>query len=163
MLSRMRDRIDIVPKKGLVMNTASAALAALVLHAVVSGAACAEGLSATPLLDRIDTERDGSISRDEIIAARNRLFERLDLDGDGKLDLGEVDQLREAIMDRAIALQARLGNQWRRLDANGNGTVSAEEFQTRTPLFDLADRDGDGQISAAEFALLRSLFTGRSG
>lgn len=91
------------------------------------------------------------------------MFERLDANGDGNLDAGEIDALRDAIMDRAVAMQARLGSQLRRMDANGDGTVSAEEFRTRTLLFDLADRDGDGKLSPAEFAVIRSLLVGRPG
>lgn len=144
------------------MKLASLLLAALVIHSMLPSTTLAEGLSAGTLLDRLDVGRDGSLSRDEVISARERLFQRLDVDKDGQLDLGEVDRMREAILDRAIALQARLGSQWRRLDADGDGTVSAEEFRARTPLFDLIDRNGDGQISAAEFAVIRLLFSVRS-
>ena len=76
------------------------------------------------------------------------------------IDAGEIDALRDAIMDRAVAMQARLGSQLRRMDANGDGTVSAEEFRTRTLLFDLADRDGDGQISRSEWQAFADAWSG---
>lgn len=145
------------------MKLASAAFVALIVGVALPGGVNAQTVPLAALIDRLDTDGDGIVSRDEIAAARQRLFERLDANGDGNLDAGEIEALRDAIMDRAVAMQARLGSQLRRLDANGDGTVSAEEFRTRTLLFDLADRDGDGRLSPAEFSVIRSLLVGRPG
>ncbi|SDA89468.1 EF hand [Mesorhizobium qingshengii] len=65
-------------------------------------------------------------------------------------------------MDRADAAQARLGNRWRRLDTNGDGKVSDQEFASSMPLFDLADRNGDGKLSADEIASVRKLIAERA-
>jgi uncharacterized protein YhaN len=141
-----------------------AAFFATVIVATTSASvARAQTAPVATLIDRIDTDGDGIFSRDEIAAVRERLFARLDLDGDGNLEAREVEELRDAIMDRAVAVQARLARQSRRMDANGDSTVSAEEFRTRTLLFDLADRDGDGRLSPAEFAVIRSVLIGRAG
>lgn len=145
------------------MKLAAAAFAVLISGLALPGAVQAQTTPIAALIDRLDSDGDGIVSRDEIAAARERLFERLDANGDGNLDAGEIDALRDAIMDRAVAMQARLGSQLRRMDANGDGTISAEEFRTRTLLFDLADRDGDGKLSPAEFAVIRSLLVGRPG
>ncbi|MBX9462635.1 MAG: EF-hand domain-containing protein [Aquamicrobium sp.] len=144
------------------MKLTAAAFATVIVAAALPSTARAQTAPAATL-DRLDTDGDGIFSRDEIAAVRERLFARLDLDGDGNLEAREVEELRDAIMDRAVAVQARLARQSRRMDANGDGTVSAEEFRTRTLLFDLADRDGDGRLSPAEFSFVRSLLIGRAG
>lgn len=114
-------------------------------------------------IERLDADGDGVLSQDEVAAARQRLFARLDRDGDDAIDDREIEALRDAVMDRAVALQARLGRAWRRMDTNGDGRVSAEEFRARTILFDVADRDGDGRLSSAEIAFMRDLILGRRG
>lgn len=145
------------------MKLASAVFVVLLVGVALPGAVHAQAVPVATLLDRLDTNGDGIVSRDEIQAARERLFERLDLDGDSNLDAREIEIMRDAIMDRAVAMQARLGSQLRRMDENGDGTVSAEEFRARTLLFDLADRDGDGRLSPAEFSIIRNLLLGRRG
>lgn len=145
------------------MRPVSAALAAFMIGVVAPDALWAQATTSSTRLDRLDTDGDGFISRDEIVAARDRLFERLDGNGDGKLDAGEIEELRDVIMDRAVTAQARLANQSRRMDTNGDGATSRDEFRARTLLFDLADRDGDGRLSAAEFVTMRGLLGGRGG
>lgn len=56
------------------------------------------------------------------------ILQRLDANNDGIIDEDETEMLRDAIMDRATAMQARLGNQMRRLDTSGDGKVSRDEF-----------------------------------
>ncbi|WP_454856399.1 EF-hand domain-containing protein [Rhizobium binxianense] len=118
---------------------------------------------ATPLLERIDSNGDGSISKEEIVAARQRIFARLDRNGDGNVDQDEIESARDAIMDHADMMQAHLGTAWHRMDKDGSGGVSREEFQARTILFDLADRNGDGELSAAEIAVIRDLIGHHAG
>lgn len=139
------------------MRLVSAAFAALILTSAALSAPWAQTTPTMPLLERLDGNRDGVVSKDEIAAARERWFKKFDLNGDGEIDNHEVEVKRDAIMDRAIATQSRLGRSARRMDANGDGKISQVEFQTRTILFDLADRDGDGKLSAAEFAFVRGL------
>ncbi|RCS23088.1 signal transduction protein [Phyllobacterium salinisoli] len=116
---------------------------------------------ASPILQRLDANSDGAISREEILATRAKLFARLDLNGDGAIGEDEKERLRDAIMDRAMAMQARFANQMQRLDTSGDGRVSEDEFRARTFFFDLADRDGDGKLSAAEFLVIRNIMFNR--
>jgi Ca2+-binding EF-hand superfamily protein len=133
------------------------ALIALFMGLAPLCAAQAQDMPGQRNQQRIDTNGDGAISKDEMTAARERLFKRLDRDGDGAIDEKEIASARQAIKDRAEVAQARLGNSWRRLDINGDGKVSEQEFASGMPLFDLADRDGDGRLSADEIASVRKL------
>lgn len=144
-------------------KTASFVFAALGFCTAILGAADAQSAPGTALLDRLDTNGDGALTRDEIAAARERLFERLDFNRDGNLDAEEVGRFQDAVMDRAVALQILLGAQWRRMDSDADGTVSREEFRSRASFFDLIDRDGDGRLSSAEFILVRNILSGRPG
>lgn len=135
----------------------SVLIAALLIGLVPLGAAQARDLPGQCILQRIDTNGDGVISKDEMTAVRERVFKRLDRNGDGIIDEKEIASARQAIKDRAEVAQARLGNRWRRMDANGDGKVSEQEFASSMPLFDLADRDGDDKLSADEIASVRKL------
>ncbi|WP_192253943.1 EF-hand domain-containing protein [Mesorhizobium caraganae] len=129
----------------------SVLIAALLIGLVPLGAAQARDLPGQRILQRIDTNGDGVISKDEMTAVRERVFKRLDRNGDGIIDEKEIASAR------AEVAQARLGNRWRRMDANGDGKVSEQEFASSMPLFDLADRDGDDKLSADEIASVRKL------
>jgi Ca2+-binding EF-hand superfamily protein len=150
-----------VKRRNTIMKTASVALATMVL-ATAAFAANAQPLSGAGMLDRLDADHDGKITREESAAARERMFKRLDRNGDGAVDETEVEQARQMIKDRAATAEARLSNQWRRMDKDGDGKVSAAEFQSRSVMFDLADRNGDGTITENEVDFMRGLF-GRAG
>ncbi|OBQ71001.1 EF-hand domain-containing protein [Mesorhizobium erdmanii] len=140
----------------------SALIAALLMGLTPLGAAQAQDMPGQRILQRIDTNGDGAISKDEMTAARERLFKRLDRNGDGVIDEKEIESARQAIEDRAEVAQARLANRWRRMDANGDGKVSEQEFASSMPLFDLVDRNGDGKLSADEIATVRKLLAERA-
>ena len=140
----------------------SVLIAALLIGLAPLGAAQAQDLPGQRILQRIDTNGDGVISKDEMTAVRERVFKRLDRNGDGIIDEKEIASARQAIKDRAEVAQARVGNRWRRVDANGDGKVSEQEFASSMPLFDLADRDGDDKLSADEIASVRKLIAKRA-
>jgi Ca2+-binding EF-hand superfamily protein len=140
----------------------SVLIAALLIGLTPLCAVQAQDMPGQRILQRIDTNGDGVISKDEMTAARERLFKRLDRNGDGVIDEKEMESARQAIKDRAEVAQARLGNRWRRMDTNGDGKVSEQEFASSMPLFDLVDRNGDGRLSADEIATVRKLIAERS-
>jgi hypothetical protein len=142
------------------MKAASVALATMVL-AAATFAVEAQPFPGVGPLERL-ANQDGQITREEAAAAHERLFNRLDKDRDGAVEEAEIDAARQAIIDRATMMEARLSLQWQRLDKDGDGKVSAAEFQPQGMLFDLADRNGDGTVGKEEIDLLRGLF-GRDG
>ncbi len=140
----------------------STLIAALLMGFAPLSAAQAQDMPSPRILQRIDANGDGAISKDEMTAARERLFKKLDRNGDGVIDEKEIASARQAIKDRAEVAQARVGNRWRRLDTNGDGRVSEQELASSMPLFELADRNGDGKLSADEIASIRKLIAERA-
>ena len=101
------------------------------------------------MLDRIgaaDTNRDGNISKPELIAFRAANFSRLDRDGNGVLTPSDIP----AFVAR-FNPDLDFGTLLKQFDANGDRRVSRDEFVNGpTVIFDAADSNGDGLLSAAE-------------
>jgi Ca2+-binding EF-hand superfamily protein len=136
-------------------------IAAAALFAATASAG-AQPMRGAAMLDRLDANHDGKITREESVAARERMFKRLDKNSDGAVDEAEIEVARRAIKDRAASAEAHMSARWRRMDKDGDGKVSSAEFQSRAVLFDLADRNGDGTITENEIDFMRDLF-GRAG
>jgi Ca2+-binding EF-hand superfamily protein len=112
------------------------------------------------MLARMDTNKDGKISKDEAQGPLAKLFDRLDANKDGNLD---KEELRKAA---ARLLGERRGKGERRqsgagsavldfdaLDKNADGRLTREELKG-TPLaaqFDQIDANQDGKIDRKEF------------
>lgn len=139
------------------MKPASIAyMAPLVILAALASPTLAQA-ETVHLLERLDSDGDNIVSKNEVAAARSRLFDRMDLNGDGSVNRTEIETLRDGIMNRATAAQARLGNLAYRMDSDADGAISREEFQGRNILFELTDRDADGRLSADELAFVWEL------
>ncbi|MGI4730844.1 MAG: EF-hand domain-containing protein [Janthinobacterium lividum] len=104
-----------------VLPAAPAALAAL------GGGQAAEPLPATvpaasertreqKRFDRYDKDRNGTVTREEYLAARRKAFAKLDVDHDGKLSFDEW----------AIKAETKFAG----ADADKTGTLTAAEFAT---------------------------------
>lgn len=100
------------------------------------------------------------------------MFERMDSDGDGAISREEFEAAAPMARIRALAEQApldrdafaaemaadaaaRAARMFERMDADGDGLLSAEELAPRRPeraaaMFDRMDADGDGVISREE-------------
>ena len=65
----------------------------------------------------IDTNGDGQLTRDEVLAHSRTRFDRLDANGDGLVSPDEFG--------------ARLVNMFTRMDTNGNGILEGDELPRR--------------------------------
>lgn len=105
---------------------------------------------------RYDTNNDGRISREEARASAAADFQQLDRNRDGVLDAREVGQwiVAELAGGEPLsqeAMQTLLRTTMSEWDANGDGRVTAQEYEAATlrALF-AADVDRDGAISREE-------------
>lgn len=93
-----------------------------------------------------DTNRDGFVTRTELVAFRSANFARLDRDGNGALGRSDIPRMASRLypdLDFDTLL--------RQFDADRNGQVSRTEFVNGpTTLFDAADSNRDDRLSEAE-------------
>jgi len=95
---------------------------------------------------QLDANKDGKISKDEVMA----LFDRLDTNKDGTLSPEEL-----------AAGRAQFAQHRQHLDANGDGMISRDEAKNAPRLassFDALDTNKDGQLSREE---MRGAWAGR--
>jgi Ca2+-binding EF-hand superfamily protein len=109
----------------------------------------------------VDTNHDGKITRDEIVAQQQRdlasgkaritaqlqdAFKRLDTNKDGKLSLDEFMATAPAIRTTETADQML-----QKFDANHDGKVTADEFRTpEIAKFNRVDANHDGVVTPEE-------------
>jgi Ca2+-binding EF-hand superfamily protein len=143
---------------------------------VLSGAVLAAALSFPALADkghglfqRADKDGDGFVTKLEFTDSRNALFQTIDANQDGILTEDELRQAREAwrqkmgkpaqhSQDQAQADQGadqagkkRRGGFMKRIDANEDGRITAEEFGAAgEKMFARLDDNGDGRIALDE-------------
>lgn len=100
---------------------------------------------AAMMIERIDTDGDGAISRAEMEAHHAARFEAADTNNDGGISFEEMQAARER---RAAEHAQRM---FARMDANGDGVITPDEQGEREhDPFARLDADGDGLITADE-------------
>jgi len=98
------------------------------------------------MMESFDANDDGKLSQEEIDTARSERFTKFDGDTDQALTLSEyqelwLDAMRERMVDRFQAL-----------DADGDGRVTAEEFQRPfAKTVRRMDRNDDGVLDREDF------------
>lgn len=104
------------------------------------------GPRAEKMMEHLDTNKDGKISREEFEAGRpDGKFADFDKDGDGALSKEEYQAM---FMARAQKMADRTFD---RLDANKDGKIDASERQAhQDAMFKRLDKNGDGVITADE-------------
>jgi hypothetical protein len=125
-------------------------------HGMNHGMGHVGGMGGMLDFDTLDADGDGTITTDEIAAARAGMVDGIDADGDGMLSADEIAAFHmRGMQARADAMAARMIEA---LDADGDGMLSAAELLARpmpmqmmTRMFDRADADGDGAISRQEW------------
>ncbi len=91
------------------------------------------------MFKRFDTNKDGSISQEEVDAETASLFTAADADKNGIVGLEEF-KAQFVVQSEPMRIRA-----FQRLDRNGDGTVTKEEFDGLSEkIFSRMDRDGDG-------------------
>ncbi|MFQ5566526.1 MAG: EF-hand domain-containing protein [Paracoccaceae bacterium] len=120
---------------------AAAVLAAGAPSALAEGA----GGHGERMLQRLDLNRDGTITAVEAGAVQTVRFLRLDGNGDGVITEAEMVAAAQARIARRIA------KKFARMDRNGDGRVERAEFDDRgAERFARLDADGDGRVSSEE-------------
>ncbi len=114
-----------------------------------AGAGFSEGKAALPiglLFVSMDTNDDLATSSDECAAAIPALFTRADANGDGWVSAFEYAAWSSAVLGDEDAAPNRIG-----FDVDLDGSVSAKEFQARLgDEFARLDRNRDGRLMRAE-------------
>jgi Ca2+-binding EF-hand superfamily protein len=105
-----------------------------------------QGMRGQGMMMNMDTNNDGTVSRDEFMAGHQQAderFARMDSNKDGSISRDEW---------MAQAPQGpNAADRFRQLDTNGDGKISHTELEARrTARFDSMDTNRDGQLSANE-------------
>ncbi|MCB1493501.1 MAG: EF-hand domain-containing protein [Rhodobiaceae bacterium] len=104
-----------------------------------------------------DQNGDGAISRSELDALKAARFARADRNGNGQIDAAEIEAAKARIKRRAALVMTLSDGLGDRLDTNGDGVISRDEYLSGSPLFALADRDGDSRVTRAELETVLAL------
>jgi len=129
-----------------------AAIAAATLLAPAMASAQSATNSAESGYNRLmslDMDRNGSLSHQEMETGRTSVFDGVDSNSDGMISAAERNAARPALQSSgALAASA---------DANGDGSISRDEFMARPyPAFDRFDADHNNVLDASELTNLRT-------
>ncbi len=97
------------------------------------------------LLREADANKDGIITREEVMAAAEQRFALLDRNKDNALDKADTDTLRKETVDYRVQRFIH------RFGADSEGRVTRDQFLAKAKeRFARLDRDGDGTLSRGE-------------
>lgn len=101
---------------------------------------------------KLDTDGDGKVSREEF-PGNDEKFARVDANGDGFITPDEMAG-RGGNQGRVGGQQANPQQRWNamleRFDTDGDGAISAEEFEGPEQVLKALDQDEDGKITQEE-------------
>ena len=131
---------------------AAAILLGLLLLSVGVANAQVIGLLADAIFDRLDSNHDGILSREEVKAARASMFDRIDVDRSGTATFAEIEaakakaeQRRAQRLSRLAELRSEMATPSERfaaMDKNHDGKVTREEFADSTTWFNRIAKNG---------------------
>lgn len=96
-------------------------------------------------LESFDSDGDGQVDLDEVVASRSNRLSEFDADGNGTLNLEEYKTLW------VDAYFERLVDDFQRHDDDGNGEVTVEEFtEDQVKMVKRLDSNNDGVVGMDE-------------
>ena len=115
----------------------------------------ASGLRTREMMHKMDTNGDGMLSKDEWMSFQERTFDALDKDKSGYIDTAEFTATSDETFAFATAAYARglmTKEMFMKIDANGDGRISREEFLTyHRRIFDMLDKQKKGMVGLVDF------------
>ncbi|MDG2087194.1 MAG: EF-hand domain-containing protein [Arenicellaceae bacterium] len=97
------------------------------------------------VLEQLDSNGDGTVTRDEIDARQQAQLKEFDSNGDGSMNLEEFSVLWSSLN------RERMVNAFQAIDNDGTGELTADELNARTEgLMRRLDQDRDGSIVLSE-------------
>jgi Ca2+-binding EF-hand superfamily protein len=124
------------------------------------------------LIQTLDTNKDGKVSRDEsskaAVERANRRFDQLDADKDGFITQAEIDTARNKMRSEMRSEMSRRGAEnWKAADKDADGAISRSEAEAGMPMlfrrFDQLDANKDGKISRDEMPQGKRMDDGSKG
>jgi Ca2+-binding EF-hand superfamily protein len=147
----------------LTLPTATAVIAALSLIgparaddvASLATGGYARGLQTAAMMHMIDVNKDGMVSADEWTTFQERSFDALDKDKSGFLEHAEFAGAPKdggAFATAAYVRGLMSDEMFRKIDANGDGKISKEEFVSyQRRVFEMLDKSGKGMVGPTDF------------
>jgi hypothetical protein len=91
------------------------------------GATDAPGSQRGKMVEKMDSDKSGSVSKDEYLEFYTNEFNDVDTNGDGSMTEEEVSAHHKKMKEK---MQARQDEHFNKMDTNGDGNISKEEMQS---------------------------------
>ena len=107
------------------------------------------GPRAERMVERMDTDKDGRVTKADAVAFAAARFARMDADGNGEVTREERRAARKAMR------QERRADRFSRMDADADGSITEAEMRAfasdrAARRFVRLDRNGDGAVALSE-------------